>query len=235
MRRHHRDRGRMSPEAFIPIFERSGLIDPVSRWALEQACTEAAGWSKPLQVAVNISAIQFDRDDLPALVGGVLERTALDPARLELEVTERALVTDGAAVSRTMRRLRRLGVEIALAGFGTGRSDPSYLKDFPFSRVKVARALVAQIEASAPARSILGMVIALGHSLGLAVAADDVETEEQLAFLAGEGCDRVQGFLVGRPGPIELHAALTGATQVRGGEPRRRGFGGISPTSVAAL
>jgi EAL domain-containing protein (putative c-di-GMP-specific phosphodiesterase class I) len=210
MRWHHRDRGRMSPEAFIPIFERSGLIVPVARWALDHACTEAASWPVPLQVAVNISAIQFDQDDLPDLVGGVLQRTGLAPARLELEVTEAALTNNAADVSRTMQRLRNLGVEIALAGFGTGRSGPSYLKDFPFSRIKVTCALVSQIETSAPARSIVRMVIALGHALGVHVAADDVETEGQLSFLAGEGCDRVQGFLIGHPGPIDLHAALTG-------------------------
>jgi EAL domain-containing protein (putative c-di-GMP-specific phosphodiesterase class I) len=210
MRWHHRRRGSISPEAFIPIFERSGLIGPVSRWALARACGDAVAWPRPLQVAVNLSAMQFDSGDLPDIVGAVLGRSGLAPARLELEVTEAALARDAGGVARTIRRLRALGVAVALADFGTGRSGPSYLKDFAFSRLKLARSLVAELEHSASARSIVHMLIALGHSLGLAVAADAVETPGQLAFLAAEGCDRVQGFLIGRPGPIHLHAALTG-------------------------
>jgi EAL domain-containing protein (putative c-di-GMP-specific phosphodiesterase class I) len=211
MRWHHHDRGPVSPEAFIPIFERSGLIVPVSRWALGLACRDGASWQRPLQIAVNLSAMQFGHDDLPALVETVLDQSGLAPERLELEVTEAALVSGGDGVARTMRRLRNAGVAIVLADFGTGRSGPAYLKDYPFSGVKIARGLTTQFEQSASARSIIHMVIELAHSLGLHVAADDVETPEQLGFLVTEGCDRVQGFLIGRPGPINLHAALTGA------------------------
>lgn len=209
MRWHHHGRGSISPEAFIPIFEQSGLIVPASRWALDRACRDAAVWSRPLQIAVNLSAKQFGHDDLPRLVETVLTRSGLAPGRLELEMTEAALVDDGRDVAQTLMRLRSIGVSLVLADFGTGRSGPSYLKDFPFSGVKIARGLTSQCETSSTARSIIHMVVALAHSLGLSVAADDVETEAQLAFLVAEGCDRVQGFLIGRPGPISLHAALT--------------------------
>ncbi len=214
MRWHHRERGPISPEAFIPIFERSGLIVPLSRWALGEACREAASWANPLTVAVNLSAIQFDEDDLPALVETVLENSGLAPGRLDLEVSEEALVASPRSAAATLARLRDLGVRVALADFGAGDTGPSYVKEFPFSKIKVAQQLVTAIEDSASARSIIHMVIELGHALGLSVAAHGVETPGQLAFLTREGCDWVQGYLIGRPGPIEGHAAHTGSGAV---------------------
>ncbi len=212
MRWHHQQRGPISPEAFIPIFEQSGLIVPLSRWALGQACHDAASWARPLQVAVNLSAIQFDKENLLDLVRAALGQSGLASERLELEVTDRSLVSSPARTAATMAELRREGVHIALAGFTGDRAALSRLKNFPFSKVKIARELVAQLDTAAPARSVVRMIIELAHSRGLAVAAEGVETPEQQSFLEAEGCDWLQGFLIGRPAPIEALSAMTGGS-----------------------
>jgi EAL domain-containing protein (putative c-di-GMP-specific phosphodiesterase class I) len=233
MRWHHRRRGAISPEAFIPIFEDSGIIVPLSQWALGEAAREAATWRAPLTVAVNLSAKQFEQDDLPALVTNVLARSGLAPERLELEVGEAALSGDR-DVRATLTRLRDLGVGIALADFGAGRTGPSYIREFPFSKVKIARSLVAEVGTSAPARSIVHMIVSLAHALGLSVAAEGVETDAQRTLLEAEGCDWLQGYLIGRPGPIEDHAISTGTNAVApwvGAAKRQRGgVGEVVPT-----
>jgi EAL domain-containing protein (putative c-di-GMP-specific phosphodiesterase class I) len=209
MRWHHHARGPMSPEAFIPIFERSGLMVQLSRWALEQACFDAVAWSNGLVVAANLSAVQFERDDLPRLVRSVLDRSRLAPDRLELEVTETTLQSAG-DVANAMFQIREHGVHLVLAGFGVGASAPSFLDAFPFSKLKIASRLVSSLETSVSARSIIHMIVELGHARGLAVAAEGVETPGQLAFLRNEGCDWIQGFLIGRPAPISTMTHYTG-------------------------
>lgn len=210
MRWHHRERGPISPEAFIPIFEQSAAIVPLSRWALGQACLDAASWLRPLLVAVNLSAIQIDEEDVPALVSAELTRSGLAPQRLELEVMGAALATDARPIATTMTRLRTLGVGIVLTDFGVGDAGLSCLRSYPFSKLKIARGLVGSIETSASARSIIHMAVELGHSRELCVAAEGVETPAQRAFLEHEGCDWMQGFLIGRPAPIETLGELTG-------------------------
>lgn len=210
MRWHHQQRGGISPEAFIPIFENSGLILPLSSWALSRACGDAAYWTEPLIVAVNLSAVQFQQQDLPGLVDGVLASSGLAPGRLELEMTESALLADPAGTRATLRALSALGVRIALDQFGTGSSAPSYLVDYPLSKLKIDTSFVAGIETSASARWIVHTLIELGHSLGLAVAAEGVETPQQRAYLTAQSCDLMQGFLFGRPAAIDSFAALTG-------------------------
>lgn len=211
MRWHHQQRGSISPEAFIPIFEQSGLIVPLSRWALSQACRDAASWNRPLQVAVKLSSIQFQQDDLLSVVKAVLAHSHLPPGRMELQVTEASLRGDDPQrVGTILGALRDEGVGIALADFGGEHSDPSQIRDFPIGRIKIARNLVAQIETAEPARSIIRMVIELAHSKGLSVVADGIESDEQLQFLIDEGCDGFQGFLLGRPALIEQHSNLTG-------------------------
>ncbi|MBI4924093.1 MAG: EAL domain-containing protein [Devosia nanyangense] len=212
MRWHHRERGPISPEAFIPIFEHSGAIVPLSRWALGQACRDAASWRQPLLVAVDLSSIQIDEEDLPALVSAELARSGLAPHRLELEVMATALASDARRIAATMTRLRTLGVGLTLADFGAGDAGPTRLRKYPFSKLKIARGLVAGIEASASARSIIHMAVELGHSLGLSVAAEGIETPAQLAFLEDQGCDWMQGYFIGRPAPIEALGELTGNT-----------------------
>lgn len=210
MRWHHQERGSISPEAFIPVFEQSGMILPLSRWALMQACSDAVSWTHPLAVAVNLSPLQFVEEDLPELVASVLAITGLPPSRLELEMTEAALLADSGRARATLTALGDLGVKIALDDFGSGASDPSYLRDFPFSKLKIDTGFVAGIDRSASARWIVRTLIELGHSLDLTVAAEGVETLSQHAYLLEEGCDVMQGFLLGRPASIETFAPLTG-------------------------
>ncbi len=219
MRWHHQQRGPISPEAFIPIFEQSGMIVPLSRWALGRACEQAASWERPLQVAVNLSAIQFDRENLFELVRTALGQSRLVPERLELEVTAPALAVAPERTIATMRDLRARRVEIALAGFTGDRASLALMKDFPFSKVKIARELVAQLETAASARSIVGMIVELAHARGLTVAAEGVETAAQKAILESEGCDWLQGYLIGRPAPIDELAGLTGGSIAADAEP----------------
>jgi EAL domain-containing protein (putative c-di-GMP-specific phosphodiesterase class I) len=211
MRWHHRQRGATSPEAFIPIFEQNGLILPLSRWALKQACREAASWKHPLRITVNLSVVQFRQDDLPTLVKIALDESGLAPERLGLEMTEAALVSDPERSSAILAAVDKLGVRIALDDFGVGVSSPAYLSDYPISRIKIARSVVEKVETSVSARSIVHMIVALGRSMNVAVAAKGVETAAQLSYLMNEGCDLIQGFLVGRPASISSFAGLTGA------------------------
>lgn len=213
MRWHHQQRGPISPEAFIPVFENSGLILPLSSWALSQACADAADWERPLTVAVNLSPLQFKEQNLPQMVASVLERTGLAPGRLELELTEAALVADAAGARATLSQLGELGVMIALDDFGTGLSQPSHLWGYPFTKLKIDNSFIAAIEHSTAARGIIHSLIALGHSLDLSVAAEGVETEAQRSFLIDQGCDAMQGFFFGRPAAIEAFAALTGPSR----------------------
>lgn len=211
IRWHHQKRGPISPEAFIPVSERSGLIAPLSRWALGVACRQAASWSAPLFVAVNISATHFEQDDdLPAVVDAALEESGLAPERLELELTEAALEADPTRAALTMQRLRDRGVRLALDDFGVGPTSLGSVRDFPFTKVKIDGPVIRGIEQSASARSIIRMVIEVGHALGLTVAAEGVETQAQLAFLEAAACDFAQGYLFGRARAIETLAGITG-------------------------
>ncbi len=211
MRWHHQRRGAISPEAFIPIFENSGLMLPLSRWALNQACLEAASWAEPLIVSANLSAVQFEQEDLPDLVREALERSGLSPERLELEVTGAAMQADPGKSLRALQALRELGIGLALDDFGTERSTPEHARDFPFSKIKIDGSFVAGIESSASARAVIHMVIELGHSRHLTVAAKGVETHSQFGYLQDQGCDLIQGFLIGRPAPASEFGVLTGA------------------------
>jgi diguanylate cyclase (GGDEF)-like protein len=207
---YHPKKGNISPGDFIPIAEESGQILQLSRWVLWQACQQAVSWKRPLDIAVNLSAVQFQHEDLPALIGSVLSETGLAPKRLELEITERALISDSDRAFVTLTKLRKIGVQIALDDFGTGYSSLSYLRDFPFSKIKIDQSFIEKIGVRDSAKAIIHAVIGLGHSMKMAVTAEGVETEEQLKYLRDEGCDLIQGYLIGRPAPIESYATLTG-------------------------
>ena len=210
VRWHHPVRGMVSPGAFIPLAEESGLIIEMGEWILREACREAASWPKPLQVAVNLSPIQFRHGDLPSLVHAILLETGLAPQRLELEVTEGVLINDFARAVAILRRLKLLGVSIAMDDFGTGYSSLSYLQSFPFDKIKIDRTFIANLTENHYSATIVRAVIGLGRGLNLPVMAEGVETAEQLAFLARESCNEVQGYHIGRPAPIEFHAELVG-------------------------
>ena len=213
MRWKHPSRGTVSPGAFIPMAEESGLIVPMGEWILREACREAASWDKPLQIGINLSPVQFRHGDLVAMVHSVLLETGLPPQRLELEITEGVLIGDFARALSLLRRLKALGVRIAMDDFGTGYSSLSYLQAFPFDKIKIDRAFISNLESNPQSATIIRAVIGLGRGLGLPVLAEGVETKEQLAFLAKETCDEVQGYLIGRPLPIDEYAALIGAAR----------------------
>ena len=210
VRWHHPTRGMVAPGAFISLAEDSGLIVSLGEWVLREACRQAVSWPKPLQIAINLSPVQFRHGDLPALVHTVLLETGLAPSRLELEITEGVLIGDFSRAVSILRRLKSLGVHIAMDDFGSGYSSLSYLQAFPFDKIKIDQAFISNLERNVQSATIVRAVIGLARGLGLPVLAEGVETKEQLAFLAKENCDEIQGYLIGRPLPIDDYAELTG-------------------------
>jgi diguanylate cyclase (GGDEF)-like protein len=206
----HPQRGIVPPATFIPLAEESGLIVAMGEWIMREACRQAASWPNPLQVAINLSPVQFRHGDLPGLVHSVLLETGLSPARLELEITESVLIGDFSRAVSILRRLKTLGVRIAMDDFGSGYSSLSYLQSFPFDKIKIDQAFISNLGRNPQSATIIRAVIGLARGLELPVLAEGVETNDQLAFLLKESCDEIQGFLVGRPLPIEDYAALTG-------------------------
>jgi diguanylate cyclase (GGDEF)-like protein len=213
----HPTRGAISPGVFIPLAEDSGVIVAVGEWILREACRQAAAWDRPLQIAINLSPVQFRHGDLPTLVHSVLLETGLAPRRLELEVTESVLIDDFSRAVSILRRLKSLGVRIAMDDFGTGYSSLSYLQAFPFDKIKIDQAFIANLDKNPQSAAIVRAIIGLGRALSLPVTAEGVETGAQLAFLAAESCAEIQGFLIGKPLPIEHYAEATGKTPPREG------------------
>jgi diguanylate cyclase (GGDEF)-like protein/PAS domain S-box-containing protein len=210
VRWHHPRYGMIAPNTFIPLAEESGIIIELGEWILRAACREAASWSRPLDIAINLSPVQFQHGDLPKLVHEVLLDTGLAPARLVLEITEGVLIGEFNRGVPILRRLKHLGVRIAMDDFGTGYSSLSYLQSFPFDKIKIDKSFIANLGHSQQAATIVRAVIALGHGLDLPVVAEGVETKEQLKFLADESCDEIQGYFIGRPKPIAHYADLIG-------------------------
>lgn len=155
---------------------------------------------------VNLSPVQFRQGDLPDLVHSVLLETGLDPKRLELEVTESVLFDDFSRASSILRRLKSPGVKIALDDFGTGYSSLSYLQSFPFDKIKIDKSFVWMIQKNPQSAAIIRAIVGLGRGLSMHIIAEGVETLEQLTFLSEEGCNALQGYLIGRPHPIEAYA-----------------------------
>ena len=218
VRWHHPQHGIIPPNTFIPLAEESGLIVEMGEWIMREACREAAAWPTPLQIAVNLSPVQFHHGDLPGLVHTVLLETGLPPSRLELEITEGVLIDDFSRAVATLRRLKALGVRIAMDDFGTGYSSLSYLQSFPFDKIKIDQSFISNLGRNAQSATIVRAVIGLARGLELPVLAEGVETKAQLAFLAEESCDEIQGYLIGRPVPIDGQAARVGRpTKARAG------------------
>ena len=216
LRWNHPERGPVSPALFIPLAEEIGIIVGIGEWALRAACREAASWAQPASIAVNLSPVQFRGGKLVETVMNVLAQTGLDPTRLELEITEGALLENTDSVLDVLNGLRALGVKISMDDFGTGYSSLSYLQKFPFDKIKIDRAFVINLGRNPQSAAIVKAVIGLGHGLDVSIVAEGVETHEQLTFLANEGCDGVQGYFIGRPAPIAQYATLVGkATGVR--------------------
>jgi diguanylate cyclase (GGDEF)-like protein len=203
LRWEHPTRGFIPPSEFIPLAEENGLILQLGEWVLRTACTKAAAWEPPYKVAVNLSAVQFAHSDLPQLIREILTETGLSPERLELELTESTIFADRAHALDTLDRIKSLGVCIALDDFGTGYSSLDTLRAFTFDKIKLDRSFMSEIESSPQAKAIIRAVLALGKSLDICVLAEGIETQGQLTILNMEGCDEVQGYLLGRPVPLQ--------------------------------
>ena len=201
LRWNHPRLGLVSPAEFIPLAEKTGLIVAIGNWALRQACREAVEWGDDLHIAVNVSPMQLRHPGIVEQIRFALADSELDPARLEIEITETLLIDDRPAALEILNRIRALGVRLALDDFGTGYSSMDVLRHFPFDKVKLDRSFVAEIEKGPEARAILHAMLTLGRELNIPVLVEGVETEHQLAILQQEGCDSVQGYLTGVPMP----------------------------------
>ncbi|MGS2742335.1 EAL domain-containing protein [Halomonas sp. LS-001] len=209
LRWQHPERGQVSPGMFIPLAEENGLIVPIGRWVLETAARQLALWSRDtaystLTISVNVSSVQFQHSEFVRDVEHILHQTQAPPKRLVLEVTESLLMHDPSRVRLTMLQLRDHGVRFALDDFGTGYSSLSYLKRLPLDELKIDQSFIRELLADKADAAIVETTILLADSLGLSVVAEGVETAEQLVWLKAHGCTRYQGYLLGRPAPIEV-------------------------------
>jgi diguanylate cyclase (GGDEF)-like protein len=196
-------RGTVSPLEFIPVAEDTGIITSIGEWVLRTACQQAAAWPGQQNVSVNVSPIQFKSPNLVATVLSALAESGLEPRRLELEITESVMLDIGGAALAILRNLREIGVRVALDDFGIGYSSLGYLRSFPFDRIKIDQSFVRGASSEGVGRAIVRAVAALGQSLGMETVAEGVETEEQMARVASDGCTDVQGYLISRPMPPE--------------------------------
>lgn len=199
LRWNHPKKGQIRPNDFIPVAEESGLIVPIGRWVLHEACKQAAQWPEQYRVAVNLSPVQFCDEYLIEEVKNALAKSGLSPERLELEITESVLIHDNRRALGILNQLKELGITIALDDFGIGYSSLSYLRRFPFDRLKIDRSFVKGVTHTPELAAIIRAVIHLGQALGMEVIAEGVETEPELDLLRAESCDEVQGYLIGRP------------------------------------
>ena len=201
IRWNHPERGMIAPATFIPLAEEIGFIVPLGEWVIRQACVAAAKWPEDIHVAVNISAVQFRSPDLMKVIVGALAASGLDPARLELEITETVLLHSKEATLAVLHQLRALGVRIAMDDFGTGYSSLTYLQCFPFDKIKIDRSFVKDVTENKGSLNIVRAVAALANGMGMTTTAEGVETQDQLDRIAAEGCTEMQGFLFSRPIP----------------------------------
>jgi diguanylate cyclase (GGDEF)-like protein len=200
--------GPVSPAEFIPVAEECGAIIAIGNWVLRKACEEAVLWPEPYKIAVNVSGVQLGQIELVDLVKMVLFQTGLAPERLELEVTETAIIADKKRAMTVLKQIKALGVSIAIDDFGTGYSSLDTLRSFPFDKIKLDRSFMGEVQESEQAKAIVRAILALGRSLSVPVLAEGVETAEQLEVLRFEGCMEAQGFLLGRPGRIDWDDTL---------------------------
>lgn len=191
--------GEVPPSDFIPVAEQTGIIVGIGDWVLREACREATQWPEPLGVAVNVSPVQLTRPNFGDRLKDILDETGLAPSRLEIEVTETALIENPGQALLILRQVKAMGVRVAMDDFGTGYSSLSTLFSFPFDKIKVDRTFLKALGRQAQATSVIETVIELGHKLSIPVLAEGVETDFQAAFLKDRRCDEAQGFLYGKP------------------------------------
>ena len=208
----HPEFGLVEPAEFISIAHESGVIKPIGRWVVHEACRQARAWQdaglQPIPVAVNVSAAEFRNQDFLKNILDTLQKTGLDPRYLEIELTESVLLADIQATGSVLRGLRAIGVQTALDDFGTGCSSLSTLTEFPIDVLKVDKSFVQEITSRSSLAPIVRAIIGMGKSLKHRVIAEGVETRDQLAFLRAEGCDDGQGYYFSRPLAPELFARV---------------------------
>ncbi|WAJ31294.1 sensor domain-containing phosphodiesterase [Antarcticirhabdus aurantiaca] len=201
LRWNHPVRGSVSPADFVPLAEETGSIVAIGEWVLKEACREALEWPPHTSVAVNVSPVQFRSGTLPLAVAAILVRSGLDPRRLELEITESVLLRDSEANLKVLHALKEIGVRIALDDFGTGFSSLSYLRSFPFDKLKLDRSFVSEIGCSPQSEAIVRAAGEMGRAMSMTTTAEGVETSEQLRWLLAHGWSQAQGYFIGRPSP----------------------------------
>lgn len=206
----HPTRGEVSPALFIPIAEDTGDICAIGEWVLRESARIAATWPRDLKVAVNLSPVQFEQQDLLQRIAAILFDTGLPAHRLELEITESAMIADRVRALHVLRLIRGLGISIAIDDFGTGHASLATLHVFTFDKIKIDQLFVRQSASNRPSAAIVRAVLALGRGLGIPVLAEGIETQDQLAFLIAEGCELGQGYLFGRPQVMAANGPLAG-------------------------
>ncbi|HEY4775603.1 MAG TPA: EAL domain-containing protein [Xanthobacteraceae bacterium] len=214
----HPQHGVIEPNQFIHLAEEVGLIAPLGEWILRKACTEAARWPSGIKLAVNLSPAQFRKCNLVDIVADALVASGLPPDRLEVEITESLLLQKNAGNLSMLHELKSLGISIVLDDFGTGYSSFSYLRMFPFDKIKIDRSFVSELSVRADCAAIVCAVVGLGRGLNIVTTAEGVETAEQLALLRAAGVDQVQGFLFSRPCPATELALLGFHVRARNGK-----------------
>ncbi len=202
----HPDRGMIPPNEFISVAEETGMISEIGEWVLRKACRDALNLPDNCFVAVNISAVQFMARDFTEMVREVLFETGLPPGRLELEITETAMMQDKAKAAEILEEIRVLGISVAVDDFGTGYSNLSYLIDFRFNKLKIDRSFVSRLDqdASGTGGAVVSTIVGLSRALGVDTIAEGVENEDQAVLLRAAGCDVVQGFYYGKPEPLAV-------------------------------
>ncbi len=206
----HPIKGLIGPDQFIPLAESTGLIVPLGDWVLQRACTDAASWPAHIKVAINLSSVQFKKGNLFDVILCTLVETGFAPERLELEITETALLEDQEAHLATIRQLKNLGISMTLDDFGTGYSSVNYLTIYPFDKIKIDKSFTQGVLNRRDCKAVVASTLALAQGLGTVTTAEGVETEEQLEYMREAGVDLVQGYLLGRPVPVsqlDIHDA----------------------------
>src|SRR5690606_23855863 len=208
IRWNHPELGMVPPDHFIPVSEESGQIVAIGRWVLYTACMQNKAWQNQghpsIKICVNISTIQLHQPNFVQTVKSVLEETGLDAKWLELEVTESILLEETDSLKQSLCALKELGISLSIDDFGTGYTSLSYLRQFSFDRIKIDRSFIEDISNELKGKAITSTIISLAHRLGMAVVAEGIEDEAQLAFLQSERCNEGQGYYFSRPLPAEL-------------------------------